>query len=65
MIGPSDNTATNAWIERLSVYGINARCGPLGFEHISSSHDPEAPPRDGAPALEGLRLARSRRTSRG
>jgi beta-lactamase class A len=34
MIGPSDNTATNAWIERLSVDAINARMQSLGFEHI-------------------------------
>ena len=34
MIGPSDNTATNAWIERLSVEAINARLQSLGFEHI-------------------------------
>ncbi len=34
MIGPSDNTATNAWITRLSVVAINARMGSLGFEHI-------------------------------
>jgi beta-lactamase class A len=34
MIGPSDNTATNAWINRLSVDAINARMRSLGFEHI-------------------------------
>lgn len=34
MIGPSDNTATNAWITRLSVEAINARMQSLGFEHI-------------------------------
>ena len=34
MIGPSDNTATNAWITRLSVEAINARMESLGFTHI-------------------------------
>ena len=31
MIGPSDNTATNAWINRLTVDAINARMQSLGF----------------------------------
>jgi beta-lactamase class A len=34
MIGPSDNTATNAWIRRLGVDAINARMTSLGFSHI-------------------------------
>jgi beta-lactamase class A len=34
MIGPSDNTATNAWIERLGVERINARMDSLGFRDI-------------------------------
>jgi len=34
MIGPSDNTATNAWIGRLGVDAINARMAALGFTHI-------------------------------
>ena len=34
MIGPSDNTAANAWITRLGVDTINARMTSLGFEHI-------------------------------
>jgi beta-lactamase class A len=34
MIGPSDNTATNAWIGRLSVEAINDRMRSLGFDHI-------------------------------
>lgn len=34
MVGPSDNTATNAWIERLGIDVINARMRSLGFEHI-------------------------------
>jgi beta-lactamase class A len=34
MIGPSDNTATNAWIDRLGMDRINARMKELGFPHI-------------------------------
>ena len=34
MIGPSDNTATNAWIRRLTIEAINARMEELGFHHI-------------------------------
>ncbi len=34
MIGPSDNTATNAWIERLGIENVNARMASLGFPHI-------------------------------
>jgi len=34
MIGPSDNTATNAWIERLGIEKINARMASLGFSRI-------------------------------
>jgi beta-lactamase class A len=34
MIGPSDNTAANAWIERLGIENINARMQTLGFESI-------------------------------
>ena len=34
MIGPSDNTATNAWIERLGVDAVNARMTSLGFRVI-------------------------------
>ncbi len=37
MIGPSDNTATNAWITRLSVDAINARMQSLGFGTSGSS----------------------------
>jgi beta-lactamase class A len=34
MIGPSDNTATNAWIERLGIENVNARMESLGFHDI-------------------------------
>lgn len=34
MIGPSDNTATNAWIGRLGIENVNARMRSLGFENI-------------------------------
>lgn len=34
MIGPSDNTATNAWIERLGIETINARMESLGFANV-------------------------------
>lgn len=34
MIGPSDNTAANAWIERLGIENVNARMQALGFENI-------------------------------
>jgi beta-lactamase class A len=34
MIGPSDNTATNAWIERLGIETINARMESLGFGNV-------------------------------
>ena len=34
MIGPSDNTAANAWIDRLGIPAINARMEALGFSRI-------------------------------
>ncbi len=34
MLGPSDNTATNAWVHRLGIEPINARMASLGFSHI-------------------------------
>ena len=34
MIGPSDNTATNAWIGRLGIDAVNARMASLGFADI-------------------------------
>lgn len=35
MIAPSDNTATNAWIDRLGVDAINGRMRALGFSKIT------------------------------
>ncbi len=34
MIGPSDNTATNAWIERLGIDNVNTRMAELRFAHM-------------------------------
>lgn len=34
MIGPSDNTATNAWIERLGAEAVNARMASVGLPRI-------------------------------
>jgi beta-lactamase class A len=34
MVGPSDNTATNAWIDRLGLENINARMAALGLPEI-------------------------------
>ena len=58
MIGPSDNTATNAWIERLSVDAINARMQSLGLEHIRLFGTiPTLSMRDDSPSpWKGLRL---------
>jgi beta-lactamase class A len=39
MIGPSDNTATNAWIRRLGIDAINARMESLGFSHLRLLHE--------------------------
>ena len=52
MIGPSDNTATNALIERLGIDAINARMVAMGLPHIhlfatipalSHAHDDPSP----------------------
>lgn len=52
MIGPSDNTATNAWIEKLGIDAINDRMSALGFSRIhlsallpalSHAHDDPSP----------------------
>jgi beta-lactamase class A len=52
MIGPSDNTAANAWIRRLTIDAINARMDSLGFHRIrllatipslASAHDEPSP----------------------
>jgi beta-lactamase class A len=34
MIGPSDNTATNAWIDRLGVDAVNAKMASLGYPNL-------------------------------
>src|SRR5712692_2126532 len=52
MIGQSDNTATNAWIRRLTIESVNARMDSLGFHRIrllstipplASAHDNPSP----------------------
>ena len=57
MIGPSDNTATNAWIERLGIETINARMTSLGLPGVRVLSvlpwlDPAAP----GPRWSGLRF---------
>ncbi len=64
MIGPSDNTATNAWIDRLGIERINARMAGLGFTHYrllaklpALSRAPEPPVSPQAPSpWKGFRL---------
>jgi beta-lactamase class A len=55
MIGPSDNTATNAWIERLGIEVINARMAAMNFRQIrlfallpslAHAHDDPSPWKD-------------------
>ena len=55
MIGPSDNTATNAWIERLGVERSTRGWTSLGFPHIRllATHPGVLAPRRGPLALEG------------
>jgi beta-lactamase class A len=52
MIGPSDNTATNAWIERLGIDAINTRMSEIGLSRVhlfatipalSHAHDDPSP----------------------
>ncbi len=57
MIGPSDNTATNAWIERLGIEAINSRMESLGFPNVQLLSvlpwlDPDVP----GPRWTGLRF---------
>ena len=57
MIGPSDNTATNAWIERLGLDRINARMESLGFRDIRIlSTLPWLDPSVDGPRWNGLRF---------
>ena len=51
MIGPSDNTATNAWIQRLGIEAIDARMEALGFRHVRLLHElPAYAERDATPS---------------
>ena len=55
MIGPSDNTATNAWIRRLTIEGINARMASLGLPGLRLLSSPLPSPRArGAFQMAGL-----------
>jgi beta-lactamase class A len=58
MIGPSDNTAANAWIDRLGIDRINARMESLGFHHIRLlARIPDALRKDETPSpWKGFRL---------
>jgi beta-lactamase class A len=58
MIGPSDNTATNAWIGRLGIDLINSRMESLGFSHTHLfARIPALSQKDDAPSpWKGLRL---------
>jgi len=57
MIGPSDNTATNAWIERLGIESINSRMDSLGFPGIRLlSVLPWLDPAAAGPRWTGLRF---------
>jgi beta-lactamase class A len=57
MIGPSDNTATNAWIERLGIETINARMESLGFPNVRLlSVLPWLDPSAAGPRWAGLRF---------
>jgi beta-lactamase class A len=59
MIGPSDNTATNAWIRRLGIDKINSRMEVMGFHHIRllallPAYLPASAASDGPSAWSGL-----------
>jgi beta-lactamase class A len=57
MIGPSDNTATNAWIERLGIENVNTRMHALGFENIRLlSLLPWLDPSSDGPRWKGLKF---------
>jgi Beta-lactamase class A len=58
MIGPSDNTATNAWIDRLGIGAINARMEAMGFSriHLFATLPPLARAHDDPSPWKGFRL---------
>lgn len=58
MIGPSDNTATNAWIDRLGIGAINARMEAMGFSRIRlfATLPPLARAHDDPSPWKGFRL---------
>ena len=59
MIGPSDNTATNAWIRKLTIPAVNSRMESLGFHRIrllSAIPSLEAAHGGGASPWTNLRL---------
>jgi beta-lactamase class A len=58
MIGPSDNTATNAWIDRLGIDAINARMEAMGFSriHLFATLPPLARAHDDPSPWKGFRL---------
>jgi beta-lactamase class A len=58
MIGPSDNTATNAWIDRLGIGAINARMEAMGYSriHLFATLPPLARAHDDPSPWKGFRL---------
>jgi beta-lactamase class A len=58
MIGPSDNTAANAWIDRLGIDRVNSRMDSLGFHRIRLlARIPDVTRKDETPSpWKGFRL---------
>ena len=58
MIGPSDNTATNAWIDRLGIDRINARMNGIGLTHyrLFAKLPPLSRSGESPPSWKGFRL---------